>query len=697
LPGQISNISPEFMTRLSERRQDPRCRSAEKLTTSTGFRQIPARTCMSHRTIPAKRIRVTARTLAVRATGSALLTATLLMAAAPAGAAAPQQVSGWGGSGLPSDVSMYVYVPSKVATKPPILTVIHYCGGTASTVFGQASGLVSAADQYGFIIVLPSSGRCWDVESNKAWTRSGGGDSDAIKQMVTYAITKYNANPDRVYSTGDSSGAMMTELLLALYPEIFKAGSAMAGMPAGCRGTNESGTGYSGACAGGMVTHTAQQWGDIARNMDPGYAGHRARVQLFHGSNDTTISPTMLPQAVLEWTNVLGLNANPDTSMTGVQLGSHQATRQQWKNACGYLVLDTFLSMGGDHGPSDALFLPQYVIPFLGLDKVGDVDPEIAQCGNGGPGGAGGARGTGGAGMGGQTSSGGHSGNGGAAGGGQPGTGGQVGSGGIVGSGGVDGGGGTVATGGSTQPSGSGGVSASGGQTGNPGSGGHASGGDSGHTGTGGTTSAGSGGAASGGTSGSGGAGTPPSDSGGGGCNCTLADPGASDVRWGVLVCLGMVLSLRARRRNGRFSRAASSRARSSPSSTASTSFTATGSLIATPAGRRRRERPTRRPRAAPPMARSKANSSLAVKPSGGAAAGTMRSIRRVRTMFSNDVEPRASEPRPNSAAHQTAATSGNSGFRISGTLPEGSVVIWPGESCISGRGGHARPPAAEY
>jgi len=41
---------------------------------------------------------------------------------------------------------------------------------------------------------------------NKAWTRSGGGDSDAIKQMVTYAIGKYSANPNHVYSTGDSSG-----------------------------------------------------------------------------------------------------------------------------------------------------------------------------------------------------------------------------------------------------------------------------------------------------------------------------------------------------------------------------------------------------------------------------------------------------------------------------------------------------------
>ena len=262
-------------------------------------------------------------------------------------------------------------------------------------MFGQAQGggIVSAADQYGFIIVAPSSGRCWDVQSNKTWTRDGGGDSHAIRQMVRYAVDNRNGNPDRVYATGDSSGGMMTELLLALYPDVFKGGAAFAGMPAACRGTNESGSGggYSGACAGGSVTHTAQQWGDIARMLAPGYAGHRPRVQLFHGDADTTIRYANHTEAIKEWTNVLGLSTAPTTTDTGVQLGNHQATRQRWQNACGQVVLDAFTSIGGDHGPSDALFKSQFVIPFLGLDKTGAVDPEVQQCGAGGAGGGGAA------------------------------------------------------------------------------------------------------------------------------------------------------------------------------------------------------------------------------------------------------------------------------------------------------------------
>ena len=314
---------------------------------------------------------------------SSAVLATAVFAARSSAAASLQQVNNWKGAltALPGDVSMYAYVPDKVATNPPILLLVHYCGGTASAVFGQASGggIVKAADQYGFIMVVPSSGRCWDVVSDKTRKRDGSGDSHAIVQMVRFALTQYKANADRVYSTGDSSGGMMTELLLALYPDVFKAGAAFAGMPAGCRAANESGAGggYSGACAGGSVTHTPEQWGDIVRMMDPNYTGHRPRVQLFHGDADTTIRYANFTEAIKEWSNVLGLAASPTSTQAGFQLGTHQAKRETWQNSCGYPVLDGFTSIGGDHGPSDALFPAQYVIPFLGLDKLGPIDPEV--------------------------------------------------------------------------------------------------------------------------------------------------------------------------------------------------------------------------------------------------------------------------------------------------------------------------------
>jgi len=474
---------------------------------------------------------------------AAVLAGTLVLMTARFGnAASLQQVSNWGVSGLPADVSMYIYVPDRVATNPPILTLIHYCGGTASAVFGQArtGGVVGAADQYGFIMVVPSSGRCWDVQSNKTWTRDGGGDSHAIRQMVRYASSQYKGNADRVYATGDSSGGMMTELLLALYPDVFTAGSAFAGMPAACRGASESGSGggYSGACAGGSVTHTPQEWGDIVRKMNPGYTGHRPRVQLFHGDADTTIRYANFTEAIKEWTNVLGLATAPTATTMNVPLGDHQATRQQWRNSCGYLVLEGFTSLGGDHGPSDALFKAEYVVPFLSLDKTGTIDPEIQQCSGGGTGGTSGVdAGADGAGRGGGGGTGGGGGSGSAGVGGSAGRGGSGGTaagGASGGGGGASGGGGgaTAGTGAGTGAGGSSGASGAGGSSGASGAQGQggrggATGGSGGAAGTGGVADGGRGGGAGSGAGGTannaGAAGSPAGGADSAGCSCVLA------------------------------------------------------------------------------------------------------------------------------------------------------------------------------
>lgn len=324
-----------------------------------------------------------------------------------ASAADLTEVSGWEIAGLPQDIGMYAYVPDAVVENPPLLVLIHYCGGTAPAVFGQAQGggIVSAADEHGFIIIAPSSGRCWDIVSDATRTREGLGDSHAIRQMVSFAVQTYGANPDRVYATGNSSGGMMTQLLLGLYPEVFRGGSAMAGMPAGCRGDNESGDGggYSGACAGGNVDRTPEQWGAVVDSLSPGHTGLRPRVQLLHGDQDNIISFKNHTEAIDEWTYVLGLSEAPDEESMDITLGQHDAIRRTWIGECGLPVLDAFTSLGGDHGPSDALFPAQYVIPFLGLDQPGPVDPYVEACealmpdGTGGADGAGGTDGSGGA------------------------------------------------------------------------------------------------------------------------------------------------------------------------------------------------------------------------------------------------------------------------------------------------------------
>ena len=292
-----------------------------------------------------------------------------LFMASPTKAASLQLVaSDWGTNGVPTNVIMYVYVPDKVVTNPPILVLLHYWGGGAGGVFAEAQGggIVAAADAYGFIMVVPQTPDCWDANSAQSLTHNGGGQTEAIAHMVNYTVSHYHANADRVYVTGTSCGAMMTEALLAAYPDIFKAGAAFAGQAVGGAWT--------------PVTHTAQQWGDIVRAAYPGYSGRRPRVQLWHGTADGIINYSNQVEAIMQWGNVLGLAVNPTTTATGVKIGNitNDWTHQAWKDSCGNTLLDAWSEIGGPHG-TDANLNAQYVIPFLGLDHVGPTDP-VAPC-----------------------------------------------------------------------------------------------------------------------------------------------------------------------------------------------------------------------------------------------------------------------------------------------------------------------------
>jgi len=115
-----------------------------------------------------------------------------------------------------SGTKMYIYVPSKLAASPPIIVAIHYCTGTAQAYY-NGSPYAQLADQKGFIVIYPESpysGTCWDVSSRAALTHNGGGDSNSIANMVTYALKQYNGDASKVFVTGSSSGAMMTVSLL---------------------------------------------------------------------------------------------------------------------------------------------------------------------------------------------------------------------------------------------------------------------------------------------------------------------------------------------------------------------------------------------------------------------------------------------------------------------------------------------------
>lgn len=223
------------------------------------------------------------------------------------------QVTNFGSN--PTGVGIYLYKPTTVVANPPLILALHYCTGTAQAYF-QGTTYAQLADQYGYLVLYgnaPTAGGCWDVATNATLTHNAGGDSLGLASAVRYAIANYGVDASKVFVTGTSSGAMMTEVMAGAYPDLFNAGAIFSGEPYGCFAGPSA---WNSQCSTGQLTKTAQQWGDQVRSGYPGYTGARPRLQNWHGTADTTLAYQSLIEANKEWSNVLGVTFTKNVTNT---------------------------------------------------------------------------------------------------------------------------------------------------------------------------------------------------------------------------------------------------------------------------------------------------------------------------------------------------------------------------------------------
>ncbi|KAL2819579.1 Alpha/Beta hydrolase protein [Aspergillus cavernicola] len=224
----------------------------------------------------------------------------------------------------PGNNQMWIYVPDQLAPNPAVIVALHGCLGSARGYYGQVTDLPPASDTHGFIIIYPGSVddfNCWDVASEASLTHNGGSDSLSIVNMVSYAIRHYNADPDKVFATGSSSGAMMTQILAAAYPDVFSAISAYSGLPYGCLRGSPGSSPFSAdpACASGEVVRSKEEWAAEVRRAWPGYNGSYPAVQVWHGMADGVVDVQNYEEVVKQWTGVFGIGLTAENQDVPVE------------------------------------------------------------------------------------------------------------------------------------------------------------------------------------------------------------------------------------------------------------------------------------------------------------------------------------------------------------------------------------------
>jgi len=257
-----------------------------------------------------------------------------------------QAVSSFGSN--PGNLNMYSYVPTGISGSAPLVVVMHGCTQNATTVASQ-SGWNTLADRHKFYVVYPEQNSANNSSTCFNWFLSGDqnrnqGEAYSIKQMVDYMKAHYTIDTTQIFATGLSAGACMTTVMMACYPDIFKAGAVMAGAPykAASNATQAAGIVY------GTDINTPVAWGDSVRNEIPTYAGAYPKVAVFQGSADPVVNVANENEIMKQWTNVHGADQTADATVNSFN-GNPYVTKNTYNDNNGNEIVETYTITGMGH------------------------------------------------------------------------------------------------------------------------------------------------------------------------------------------------------------------------------------------------------------------------------------------------------------------------------------------------------------
>ncbi len=192
----------------------------------------------------------------------------------------------------------------------PLIIVLHGGGGSGEQVERQ-SEMDSYADEFGFVAAYPNgSGRLedafltWNSGHCCGYALSHNVDDvDFLSALIDSLVSDYAVDPNRIFMTGLSNGAMMT----------YRAGAELAYKIAGIAPI--AGT------IGGQIDGSGPQ-------IIPDTPGQPVSVIAFHGKQDTHVlydggiggeqidagrADLSVPTSISFWVNADGCNPNPST------------------------------------------------------------------------------------------------------------------------------------------------------------------------------------------------------------------------------------------------------------------------------------------------------------------------------------------------------------------------------------------------
>jgi poly(hydroxyalkanoate) depolymerase family esterase len=287
-------------------------------------------------------------TKAVKATRKALVSASPTKPPAPKPTAKPrsatrlEEIKAFGSN--PGHLRMFRYVPPDLPKKSPLVVVLHGCHQSAEA-YDKGSGWSTLARERGFAVVYAEQKRSNNPNLCFNWFRPSNvtrdrGEVMSIRQMVAKMATGHAIDRKRVFVTGLSAGGAMASAMLAAYPDVFRGGGIIAGLPYGAaRDVHRALAAMKSA-----PERAGQEWGDLVRAASP-VTRDFPTVSIWHGTKDHTVSVNNADALLLQWLDVHGLESD---AYVQSEVDGH--LHRVWKDAGGRIAVELYLIDGMGHG-----------------------------------------------------------------------------------------------------------------------------------------------------------------------------------------------------------------------------------------------------------------------------------------------------------------------------------------------------------
>nr|VFJ91204.1 MAG: esterase, PHB depolymerase family [Candidatus Kentron sp. H]VFJ92238.1 MAG: esterase, PHB depolymerase family [Candidatus Kentron sp. H]VFJ98912.1 MAG: esterase, PHB depolymerase family [Candidatus Kentron sp. H] len=244
----------------------------------------------------------------------------------------------------PGNLRMFTYVPGHLLPAAPLVVALHGCTQTAAA-YDLGTGWSELADRFGFALLLPQQHwtnnplRCFNWFRPEDTVRDSG-EPSSIRQMIEWMSVNHDLDRRCVYVTGLSSGAAMTSVMLAAYPDVFAGGAIVSGVPYhSANGLQEAFESiFMGVCRSGS------DWGDRIRAASS-HQGPWPGVSVWHGDEDTSVAPVNAEESIKQWADVHGLPLNPS-----IENEIDGYPHRVWQGPRGENLLESYTIVGMSHG-----------------------------------------------------------------------------------------------------------------------------------------------------------------------------------------------------------------------------------------------------------------------------------------------------------------------------------------------------------